>query len=149
LTAKLLALRRQWLPLRSTWYTGQPDARGLPDLGWLRRNGKPLTDWDWNQSASRVIGALIGAPGRGPPIDQGGATPLLMLFNAEDLDTDFRLPEGDWRLLLNTAADDTVEPAAEDQSRPSVSGHCALRARSVMLLVRQRNFSPKPGDGTP
>jgi glycogen operon protein len=149
LTAKLLALRRQWLPLRSTWYTGQPDARGLPDLGWLRRNGKPLTDWDWNQSASRVIGALIGAPGRSPPIDQGGATPLLMLFNAEDLDTDFRLPEGDWRLLLNTVADDTVEPAAEDQSRPSVSGHCALRARSVMLLVRQRNFSPKPGDGTP
>jgi hypothetical protein len=74
---------------------------------------------------------------------------LLLLFNAEDLDTEFRLPEGDWRLLLNTAADDTIDPPAEDQPLPTVSGHCALRARSVMLLAGQRPSQPNPGASTP
>ena len=36
------------------------DARGLHDLSWLRRGGDALNDWDWTQSASRVLGAFIG-----------------------------------------------------------------------------------------
>ena len=96
-----------------------------------------------------LLGALIGAPGRNPHTDGPGATLLLLLFNAEDLDTDFRLPEGDWRLLLNTAADDTIAPGAEDQPLPIMSGHCALSARSVMLLARRRPSQPNPGASTP
>jgi HD-GYP domain-containing protein (c-di-GMP phosphodiesterase class II) len=54
-TARLLALRRQWLPMRPAWYTGLPDANGLHDLSWLRRVGGTLSDWDWTQAASRVL----------------------------------------------------------------------------------------------
>ena len=138
LTTGLLALRREWLPLGTTWYTGLPDSRGTPDLGWLRRHGATLSDWDWNQSASRVLGALIGAPGRGP---KPGAGPLLMLFNAEDLDTDFMLPAGGWNLLLDSSADESIDQLTS----PALSGRCTLRARSVVLLASERSTIPSPG----
>lgn len=121
-TARLLALRRQWLPLGARWYTGLPDAQGRPDLGWLRRGGTPLSDWDWTQSASRVLGALVGQPGR------GGRT-LLLLFNAEHEATGFQLPEGDWTPLLDTARSDDPPP------RLPYRGHYPLQSRSVALLA--------------
>lgn len=122
-TTRLLALRRQWLPLRPSWYTGLSDGHGQHDLSWLRRGGGPLHDWDWNQSASRVLGALIGAPGRG---DRA----LLMLFNAEPEDTDFQLPPGDWQPLLDTA-DDSVGQTDEAPRRDTFR----LAARSLVLLA--------------
>ena len=123
-TARLLALRRRCLPLRPTWYSGLPDAHGLPDLSWLRRGGAAFTEWDWNQSASRVLGALIGAPGR-------GSQTLLLLFNAEPEDCDFQLPAGDWQALLDSADDDSIEPA----DGKFMSDNFHLRARSVVLLA--------------
>lgn len=122
-SARLLALRRQWLPLRPHWYTGLADARGLHDLSWLRRGGGSLTDWDWTQPASRVLGAFIGAPGR-------GIQPLLLLFNAEPADTWFVLPPGAWQPLLDTS-DDAV---GTDTAAPH-SGSLLLQARSVALLA--------------
>lgn len=139
-TARLLALRRQWLPLRPAWYTGLPDAQGVHDLGWLRRGGEPLSDWDWTQSASRVLGALIGAPGR-------GSQPLLMLFNAEPQDSAFHLPPGDWQILLDSADEPTTTPAGPSPS--PCRGSFPLRARSVVLLLGQHpphpSPSPRPG----
>jgi glycogen operon protein len=122
-TARLLRLRREHLPLGRYWYTGLADERGLADLTWVRRDGRPLEEADWHFEPSRVLGALIGAPGR------GGRT-LLLLFNAEDHDSDFLLPGGPWRLLLDSAAA-TVDPTAAD------NGHTVcyrLQARSVVLL---------------
>ncbi len=131
-TRRVLALRRQWLPMRPSWYTGLADARGLHDLSWLRRGGGALTDWDWTQSASRVLGAFIGAPGRG---DQ----PLLLLFNAEPADSDFQLPPGTWLPLLDTS-DDAV---GQTPSAP-LAGHCVLHARSVLLLAGPAWPHPSP-----
>jgi len=145
-TRRVLALRRQWLPLRPSWYTGLADARGLHDLSWLRRVGKPLDDWDWTQAASRVLGAAIGAPGRGD-------RPLLMLFNAEPRDTDFQLPTGPWQVLLDSSDDalgqagtagtagtagdieDTSDTSDTGISNTTHTGHYLLRARSVVLLA--------------
>ena len=132
-TRRVLALRRRWLPLGPQWYTGLADARGLPDLAWLRRGGQPLNDWDWTQSASRVLGALIGQPGH-------GHGPLLMLFNAEPQDTVFSLPAGPWRCLLDSSQTDGCSAGqldADDTSRPIVDTHYPLPARSVVLLARQ------------
>ena len=161
-TARLLALRRQWLPMRPSWYTGLPDGRGLHDLSWLRRGGEALSDWDWTQSASRVLGALIGAPGR-------GQRPLLMLFNAEPRAADFKLPPGDWQPLLDSAdlsadlgaelttgrtadcatlGSDPDPAAAAGQAGGTVSGSCHLPARGVLLLAgpaHQPTPPPRPG----
>jgi len=133
-TTRLLALRRQWLPLRPTWYTGLQDASGQYDLSWLRRNGKALSEGDWAQSASRVLGALIGAPGR-------GARSLLLLFNAEPHDTGFDLPPGPWQVLLDSSAAPAGGPpgraplGAAAAQTPSPSNAYPLRARSVVLLA--------------
>jgi glycogen operon protein len=122
--AHLLALRRRWLPLGPHWYTGRPDAQGRPDLAWLRRNGSAPTVADWDSRLSRVLGALIGAPGR------AGAPPLLLLFNAGDEDVDFALPEGRWQALL-----DSVEPDGRPRGPRSHTASFALRARSVAMLA--------------
>ena len=124
-TAQVLALRRRWLPLGASWYAGLADARGLHDLSWLRRHGGSLSDWDWNQSASRVLGAFIGAPGR-------GGQPLLLLFNAEPQDCDFTLPPGPWQALLDSADD---AAGAMPNTVADVVGTYPLRARSVVLLA--------------
>jgi glycogen operon protein len=133
-TRRLLALRRQWLPLRPTWYTGLQDASGHCDLSWLRRNGKTLDDGDWAQAESRVLGALIGAPGR-------GARSLLLLFNAGPLDTSFDLPTGPWQVLLDSATDvagfrpDPAQLDAAAAQPTSTSNPYPLCARSVVLLA--------------
>ena len=124
-TRRVVALRRQWLPLGPRWYSGVADVMGWPDLGWLRRTGQGLDDHDWNHAASRVLGAQIGAPGR-------GRGPLLLLLNAEAQDTPFALPIArrpakPWRLLLDTAQDG-VEGSLH-------SGHYPLTARSLVLLA--------------
>ena len=122
-TARLLALRRQWLPLRPSWYTGLTDGHGQHDLSWLRRGGGTLGGWDWTQSPSRVLGALIGAPGRGDRT-------LLLLFNAEPEVVDFTLPPGDWSALLDTADDGVGQQCGEP-----LQASYRLAARSVVLLA--------------
>ena len=124
-TRRALALRRQWLPLGAQWYTGLADAQGQADLAWLRRGGQALTDWDWTQSASRVLGACIGAPGRRPG-------PLLMLFNAEPQDTVFSLPAGRWRCLLDSSRAPALAP---NEASGEFAHHYPLPARSMVLLA--------------
>ena len=140
-TRQVLALRRAWLPLGPQWYTGLADAKGLADLAWLRRNGQALNDWDWTQSASRVLGALIGAPGH-------GSGPLLLLFNAEPQETPFSLPAGPWRCLLDSSLPAVPEhpavpqPLASPQgSTPVFHSSYPLPARSVVLLARPPGFT--------
>ncbi len=157
-TARLLALRRRFLPLRPGWYSGLPDVQGWPDLSWLRRGGAGFNDWDWNQSASRVLGARIGAPGR-------GGQALLMLFNAEPEDCDFQLPAGAWQRLLDSADDaadggaaeathtthttdttDTTDATDGKMLPPQDTGY-RLRARSVALLL-DTTLRPAPAPST-
>ena len=170
-TRKLLALRRQWLPLRPAWYTGLSDERGVTDLTWLRRGGQALADWDWTQSASRVLGALIGAPGRtgagtdagvGKDTDAGADIsadrPLLLLFNAEPQATQFALPAGLWSCLLDSSEgpaqpghDAVAAQPGADNPAPILSGVCPLPARSVLLLAgppypaAPQPATPQPG----
>jgi len=121
-TAHVLALRRRLLPFGSDWYSGAPDRKGRTDLAWLRRTGRPLTVPEWENRTSRVLGALIGAPG-------GGGAPLLLLVNGRDHDLDFELPPGDWVAELDTTQAD---------GRSSWQRHGAPRlrlpARSLLLL---------------
>ncbi|MBK1615220.1 glycogen debranching enzyme GlgX [Rubrivivax gelatinosus] len=120
-TAHVIALRRRFLPLAQRWYTGLQDMRGRHDLSWLRRDGQTMTLADWNDRVSRVLGAYICAPGRTD-------TPLLLLVNAVDADTGFRLPPGDWCAELDTAE-------ADGRSNWRGSGvDFPLRARSLVLL---------------
>lgn len=121
-TAHLLQLRKTLMPMDARWYTGLPDARGRQDLAWLRRTGEAMAPEHWDNRMSRIVGAWIGAPGR-------SHAPLLLMFNARDMDATFRLPPGRWVCELDSTAADgrsRWQRGAEDEY--------LLPARSVVLL---------------
>jgi glycogen operon protein len=125
-TAHLIALRKRLLPLAPRWYTGLPDAKGRADLAWLRRTGEPMAPEHWNNRMSRILGAWIGAPGR-------GGAPLLLLINGRDRDAGFRLPPGRWVCELDSTRPDGRSDwvqRADDEGRQELE----LPARSVLLL---------------
>ncbi|MEP7101016.1 MAG: glycogen debranching protein GlgX [Burkholderiales bacterium] len=95
-TARVCALRRIAQPFANRWYSGLTDPLGLHDLAWITRDGEPLQSEAWADPATRVLGCLIGEPGR-------AAAPLLLLVNADAEDTDFVLPAGVWQVMLDTA----------------------------------------------
>jgi len=94
-TARACAIRRAAQPFANRWYSGLTDPLGLHDLAWITRHGEPLQAEAWADPSSRVLGCLIGEPGR-------AAAPLLLLVNAEADDTTFMLPAGVWQVLLDT-----------------------------------------------
>ncbi len=119
-TARLVAQRRERLPLGARWYTGRPDAQGVEDLVWLRDDGERACGDDWASPAARAIGALIASPGR-------AGAPLLLLANPQADDIAFALPAGEWRMLIDTAR---PEPASAWRGTSSYP----LAARSLALL---------------
>ncbi len=133
--AHVVALRRRLLPLGTRWYTGLVDARGRHDLAWLRPGGEPLDPEHWNDRAARVLGALIGQPGRGDDA-------LLLLVNGGDADDAFRLPAGRWIAELDsTRADGRSDWIRSDQT------HLTVPARSLLLL-RDATSEPAPRSPT-
>ena len=125
-TRHLIALRRRLLPLAPRWYTGLPDAKGRADLAWLRRTGEPLSAEHWNNRTSRILGAWIGAPGR-------GGAPLLLLINGRDRDAGFRLPPGQWVCELDSTSPDGRSSWAQGSGDGAPTDY-DLPARSVVLL---------------
>jgi glycogen debranching enzyme len=134
-TAHVIELRQRLLPLGTRWYTGLADSKGLHDLTWLRRTAEPLKPDEWNNRTSRVLGAVIGAPGR-------AAQPLLLLVNARDLDMPFTLPPGDWQCEL-----DTGEADGRSTWRRGGAADFPLRARTLVLLRDAgRDAAPQPSN---
>ncbi|HEX6362753.1 MAG TPA: glycogen debranching protein GlgX, partial [Albitalea sp.] len=96
--ARVIALRRERLPLGPRWATGHPDPHGLEDLGWWDARGKRVQGMDWSSATARALGARMRGLGR-------SAAPLMLLANPHAEDLDFVLPAGAWRALLDTARD--------------------------------------------
>jgi glycogen debranching enzyme GlgX len=94
-TSHVIAVRRAALPFANRWYSGLTDPLGLHDLAWIDSDGKPLSSEAWQDQGHRVIGCLIGEPGR-------AKAPLLLLVNASDVANGFMLPAGVWDVILDT-----------------------------------------------
>ena len=122
-TTRVLTLRCIARPLRSHWYSGTADPRGLPDLAWLETDGRPIQGSAWHDPTCRVLGLLIGQPGRAP-------APLLLLVNAEARDHAFRLPSGVWRTVL-----DTTRPDGDSPWHGQGDADYPLPAHSLQLLA--------------
>ena len=122
-TAWALSLRRQLLPFGNHWYSGLTDTLGLHDLSWLRSSGDVLQGQAWSDDSERVLGCLIGQPGR-------ARAPLLLLVNPDGDDHDFMLPAGVWQAVL-----DTAHPRGVTRWQGQGEALLRLGARSLMLLV--------------
>ncbi len=82
----------------------------MKDLFWLRPDGQELTDADWRDPDTRVLGMLISGEATDEVDERGrfikGDT-LLLLLNASNRSRYFTLPNleipGNWTYLVNTA----------------------------------------------
>jgi glycogen debranching enzyme GlgX len=121
-TQRVLALRRELLPLGAQWYEGRADAAGVTDLAWQRADGLPLHGDDWRPVGQSALACLIGKPGR-------ASAPLLWLINGSTAPVQFKLPAGHWQLLLDTSH---TRGLTDAPSRMESSAMVA--ARSMLLL---------------
>ena len=122
-TARLVELRRTALPFGADWYSGLTDPLGLHDLTWLRESGDVMDSNAWHDAASRVLGCLIGRPGR-------ARAPLLLLVNGGAAPCDFMLPAGVWRGLL-----DSAHPRGASRWHGQGEAPITIDAHSLMLLA--------------
>jgi isoamylase len=86
------------------------------DIAWLTPHGGEMSEPDWQLPFARCVGALLGREG-------------LLLLNAHDGEIAFALPDGTWKLLLDT----------DGFSEKVVSGSYPLQPRSLALLLRARS----------
>jgi glycogen operon protein len=137
-TRRLIELRRTH-PLfhRSHFFAGRTiNGSGLPDIWWLRPDGRRMAQQDW-QSGSTSLGVFLNGgeiPDRTPDGGHVADDSFLVLLNGGGEPVTFRLPPARfgrrWTLELSTFDPDA--PAVEYRQR----GEVRLDPRSLLLLRR-------------
>jgi glycogen operon protein len=138
-TKRLIRFRREHPVFRrQRFLTGAAGPGGeLPDVWWMRPDGRRMTRRDWADAGGRAFGAFLNGeeiPSPGVHGERVVDDSFLVLFNAYFEPTRFRLPTRrlgtTWELALSTA-----EPDA-DPRRWSAREEIELEARSVLVLRR-------------
>ncbi len=143
-TRGLIALRREHPVFRRRrWFQGRP-LRGedITDIAWLRPDGEPMDDADWDDSLARSLQVFLNGKGLSAPDPQGHRVvgdSFLLLFNADPEPAAFTLPPAvyaeAWRVCL-----DTVEPTGRPDGEPEVveaGAEVRLDGRHLRLLQEQ------------
>ncbi len=112
---ELLAFTRQLIELRrahpvfhrTRFFDGTGEH--LPDVWWMRPDGRRMTRRDWDNTESRAIGVFLNGDELGTESPQGDELrddSFLLLFNAFFEEIQFRLPARRfgtrWELVLST-----------------------------------------------
>jgi isoamylase len=137
-TRRVIALRRAHPVFRrQRFFDGT--GKDLPDVWWMRPDGRKMTQRDWRNPQGRAIGVFLNG-------DEVGAKTLrglevtddsfLLLFNAHHEPVSFRLPArrfaARWQFELSTAEPDLEVGARSWTARQDL----AVESRSVLVLRR-------------
>jgi len=136
---RLIAFRHDHPVLRrETFFGGEPDAQGLPDIWWFRLDGRRMARRDWETPGGPVGVFLNGDAIRaltpqGEPVHDDS---LILLFNARHEGVEFVLPPRRfgprWCVELSTAG-----PPAEGREYTARQG-VSVEQRSVVVLTGHR-----------
>jgi glycogen operon protein len=107
-TRQLIALRRAHPVFRRTkFFEGKGEQ--LPDVWWMRPDGRRMTRRDWDNTESRAIGVFLNGEELRAETKDGERVrdeSFLLLFNAHFEDITFRLPArrfgAHWEVALTT-----------------------------------------------
>ncbi|MBU2665414.1 glycogen debranching protein GlgX [Actinoplanes bogorensis] len=122
---------------RRRFFTGDT-VDGVPDIAWLRRDGQPMTEADWNTRSGMTMTVFLnghGIPERdalGEPITDDS---FLLLFNPLGDAVQFTLPDKNfgrtWEVVVNTADPllATRRKTAKAASQIDVTGHTLVVLR--------------------
>jgi glycogen operon protein len=123
---------------RDTFFAGEPDAQGLPDIWWFRPDGRRMARRDWQQAGGPVAVFLNGDAIRSvtPHGEAVHDDSLILLFNAGHEAVEFLLPPrrfgAHWAVELSTS--DGITEGRDYAARQPVS----VQDRSVIVLSRRR-----------
>jgi glycogen operon protein len=131
-TAEAATLRRTEPLLHHERWFGTTDGT-LPGLRWLLPAGGAPAPQDWRDAQARALGCLLDT---GVDLPAEGSARLLLLFNPEPQEVGFALPEGDWRLALDSSGVLTGRPGRLPPTL-AVPAH-------ALLLLRPPPANPNP-----
>jgi glycogen operon protein len=123
---------------RETFFGGEPDAQGLPDIWWFRPDGRRMARRDWEVPGGPVGVFLNGdairsTTARGEPVHDDS---LVLLFNGRHEAVELVLPPrrfgARWHVELSTTG--AGDEGREYTARQAV----AVAERSVVVLSRRR-----------
>ena len=137
-TRRLIALRRDHPVFRRTRFFAGSGA-DLPDVWWMRPDGRKMTQRDWRNAEAHAIGVFLNGDELNmttPSGDQLHDESFLLLFNAHHESMTFRMPTrrfgSRWTHELSTA-----EPELERDARAwSARAEVNVESRSILLLRR-------------
>jgi glycogen operon protein len=141
-TASLTRLRAEH-PLfrRRRFFTGEPVGdHKLPDIAWLRLDGAPMTDGDWNAPSATTMAVFLngdGIPERdalGEPIVDAS---FLVLFNPLGEPAAFTLPDRSYGRGWETVVD-TADPLLAARKRTSKAGSTLTAGAHTMVVLKRR-----------
>jgi glycogen operon protein len=143
---ELLAFCRRLIVVRAThpvfrrrrFFEGRP-LRGheISDIAWLRPDGEPMTDQDWNVGFVRSLAVLLNGdalPDPDPLGQQIRDDTFLILLNAHHDTVAFTTPPTNWATAWKTILD-TADPAAAPAVNASPTA-IDVAAFSLQLLLR-------------
>ncbi|MBX9390223.1 glycogen debranching protein GlgX [Streptomonospora nanhaiensis] len=120
---------------------------GLPDIAWLRTDGRPMRDQDWG-AGGHALGVFLNGDAISEPDPRGRPVTddsfLLLLNSGPDEAVAFTLPGEEYGIAWETVLD-TADPDVVD--RPFVpAGHAVeVIDRALVLLRRVSHNEPEPG----
>jgi pullulanase/glycogen debranching enzyme len=139
--AALSALRGRYPAFRHPrWFEGHPfHEAGHPytpggDIAWLRPDGMAMSDQDWDDPWERSFAYVI-------EVGEGSLAPTeraMVLLHPGDSVLAFTLPEGSWRVALDTGASEWGE-------QRTLSQRCELAGPAICVLIQTIEASAQPG----
>jgi isoamylase len=135
---RLIFLRRNHPVFRrNRFFSGSGD--DLPDVWWMRPDGRKMTQRDWRNPDARAIGVFLNGDELNMTTQSGEELEdesFLVLFNAHHESLTFRLPTrrfgARWKLELSTAEPELEEGARSLAAREEVW----VESRSILVLRR-------------
>jgi isoamylase len=121
---------------RPSYFTGQINKRGLPDMTW---HGCELNSPGWDDPESRVLAfTLAGFPGTRRSRNVDDDVDIHVMMNMEPQDLDFEVPDVPgrrWYRAIDTGAAPPHDIAARGEEAPFTGSVCNVRNRSVVVLI--------------
>jgi len=137
-TRRLIFLRKTHPVFRRTrFFAG--GGEDLPDVWWMRPDGRKMTQRDWRNPGAHAIGVFLNGDELGMETPRGEhvhGESFLLFFNAHHEALTFRLPTrrfgARWKLELSTAEPELDEGARSFAAREELE----VEARSIVTLRR-------------
>jgi glycogen operon protein len=109
----------------------------VTDIAWMRADGQPITDEEWQSSWMSAFGMLLGGEAFGETDENGGPLrddTMLILANAHHEPVEFTLPKTAEGMKWQTIVDTNSHTVGESQTILDGGGSFGLNGRSLVAF---------------